>query len=80
MYVQSYGFVADVSGMGMLEFGPVLQHPVSISSHESSTAQHAPTLQPGFGVSDLDSSVTFLQGTVLHPLQRAGGTELVLPS
>jgi len=24
VYVQSYGFVADVSGIGMLEFGPVL--------------------------------------------------------
>ena len=35
VYVQSYGFVADVSGIGMLEFGPVLWHPVSVPSHES---------------------------------------------
>lgn len=31
VYVQSYGFVADVSGIGILEFGPVLHHPVNVS-------------------------------------------------
>ena len=39
----------------------------------------APTLQPGFGVSDFDSSVTFLQWSVLHPLQRESCIERVLP-
>lgn len=35
VYVQSYGFVADVSGIGMLEFGPVLHYPVNISPRKS---------------------------------------------
>jgi len=39
VYVQSYGFVADVSGIGMLEFGPVLQHLVSTVSRESDPVQ-----------------------------------------
>lgn len=39
VYVQSYGFVGDVSGIGMLEFGPVLHHPVNISFGRTFRAQ-----------------------------------------
>lgn len=35
VYVQSYGFVGDVSGIGMLEFGFVLHNPVNISFDKS---------------------------------------------
>lgn len=79
VYVQSYSFVGDVSGIGMLEFGPVLHHPVNNSPEDQLEHGDAPTLQPVFGISDFDSSVAFLQQTVLYPLQCASRTEFVLP-
>lgn len=77
VYVQSYGFVGTVLGMGIKEDGPVLLKVTFQMVLER--GDDVPTLQPSLGVSDLDTAVAFDQFTVLDTPERLIRRKCIAP-
>lgn len=77
VYVQSYGLVATVSGMGRLDVGSVL-HRMNIDLRYD-IVTFIPAFQPCIGVPNLHTPITLLEFTIPHSFQCVQGIKGILP-